>query len=165
MGDEIKEATYYFADDNIWRTYEAILMSWLGTPYKHMCRVKKRGVDCALFLGASLVELGVLKKLSYDYYPRDWGLHMKKELVLEHFQKHWNFLNDGVEVKEIKPSDSFYRGDILVYSLTKLDVSNHVAIYLGDEKQITVLYRTGVIIRPMRCWGRRLKHVFRLYKK
>jgi len=164
MGDEIKD-NYYFADDEKWKRYERILLSWLGTPYKHMCHVKKRGVDCALLLGASLLELGVLKELSYSYYPRDWALHMKKELVLNYFQKHWKLLKDGVEAKELSDLDNFYRGDVLVYALTKLDVSNHVGIYLGDEKQITVLYRTGVIIRPIRFWRRRLRHVFRLYKK
>jgi cell wall-associated NlpC family hydrolase len=55
--------------------------SWLGTPYRHMGRVKGAagGVDCATLLAEVFYEAGVTDRIDIEHYPRDWHLHRSDE--------------------------------------------------------------------------------------
>ena len=69
----------YFDDDAAWEAFRAEAESWLGTPYRHLQRCKGRGADCTLFVGQALLDAGLLTRLEYDYYPRDWHEHTRDE--------------------------------------------------------------------------------------
>lgn len=66
---------HYFDNEAAWEAFRAEAESWLGTPYRHLQRCKGRGADCTLFVGQALLDAGLLTRLEYDYYPRDWHEH------------------------------------------------------------------------------------------
>lgn len=60
--------------------------TWLGTRWHHHQCVKGAGVDCANFVMAVYVAVGMAKEGSgsqYARYPSDWMLHRSEELMLE----------------------------------------------------------------------------------
>ena len=70
--------TPYFTTER-WEAFKPIAESWLGTPYQHCTMVKGGGADCTLFIGACWKEAGILEKVDYSYYPRDWYRHAPDE--------------------------------------------------------------------------------------
>ena len=50
-------------------------LTWLGTPWHHLARVKGAGVDCAQFLIAVFHAAGVLPLIDSGDYPEQWHLH------------------------------------------------------------------------------------------
>lgn len=63
-------------------------LSWEGTPYHHMARIKGAGVDCATLLQAVFVEAGLIPDKPVDYYPPDWHLHRSDERYLKQVIEH-----------------------------------------------------------------------------
>ena len=78
----------YFGNEAAWEAFRAEAESWIGTPYRHLQRCKGRGADCTLFVGQALVDAGLLTRLEYGYYPRDWHEHTRDEYVLEASHRH-----------------------------------------------------------------------------
>ena len=78
----------YFDDPHAWEAFRSEAESWIGTPYRHLQRCKGRGADCTLFIGQTLLDVGVLTRLEYGYYPRDWHEHTDEEYVLEASRLH-----------------------------------------------------------------------------
>ncbi len=61
---------------------------WLGTPYHHHARVKRAGVDCAMFPLAVYQECGVLpREYEPPHYSVQWHLHRSEELYLKEIEK------------------------------------------------------------------------------
>lgn len=60
-------------------------LGWLGTPYRHMGRVKgpSGGVDCATLLAEVYAEAGVVDRVKIEPYPPDWHLHRSEERYVE----------------------------------------------------------------------------------
>jgi len=154
-----------------WKEFENELLSWVGTPYKHLWKHKGRGVDCNMFIGSVLVTCGYLKDLNYDYYPKDWWLHTDKQLILDYIEKHRNLLKEGYDFKVIwlknKEDFTLLRGDYLGFSINnKRKIVNHSGIYLGDMKFIHSHYKKGVCIENLNgYWYRHLQIVVRLIEK
>ena len=76
---------YYFENKENWKRAKEELLSWVGTPYKHMGNVKKRGVDCNMFIGKVLVNLGIVEKVK-GKIPRIKILargEIKKKLIVK----------------------------------------------------------------------------------
>lgn len=63
-------------------------LSWLGTPYHHMGRVKGAGVDCGMFLAEVFERAGIIPHLEIEYYPPDWHLHQYAERYLGWVKKY-----------------------------------------------------------------------------
>lgn len=57
-------------------------VSWIGTPYHHMARVKGAGVDCATFLVEVFERAGMIGHVDLPFYPPDWHLHRSEERYL-----------------------------------------------------------------------------------
>lgn len=57
-------------------------MSWLGTPYHHMGRVKAAGVDCAMLPAEVYAACGLITPVQVSFYPMDWHLHRGGERYL-----------------------------------------------------------------------------------
>lgn len=162
--------TPLFLDKKVRNRYRNIVMSWTGTPYKHLWMKKGRGADCTLFIAACLKELKILKKIVYDYYPRDWFLHNKKEWVIEAFHRHTNnYIKKRYKLiwfnKKI-PKEKFIFGDILAFSTTKMNVTNHCAIWLdnGFEMFNSIRKRGCTTISYGGFWERRLTGLLRIYR-
>ena len=100
--------------------------SWLGTPYRHLQRCRGRGADCTLFVGQALLDAGLLTRLEYDYYPRDWHEHTRDEYVLEASHRHMrDYLRPGLEMASLPVGTPLLRGDWLAFSTTERRVTNH----------------------------------------
>jgi len=124
----------YFNDDDAWEKYQKEVISWENTPYRHLTMVKGRGADCTLFIGAQWLALGILTKVKFDYYPKDWHKHDPTEFVIEQMWWHWkNFSAPGFEIMKIdtREEQDFLRGDILCFALSTTGVTNHAAIWFG----------------------------------
>ena len=159
-----------FADDSEWMQFKSILYSWLGTPYRHLTMVKGRGTDCTLFIGASLLEIGILNDVVYEYYPKDWYQNADTEYVLNGFHRHFEeHASDRNTFAQLQPNNAIMRGDILTFCTKGSRVSNHAAVYIGDTdrgKQIIhAAPRRGVSLFPLRGYfERHLTHIFRIMR-
>lgn len=135
-----------FEDENERAMLQGILDSWLGTPYKHFNAVKGGGVDCTLFVGKALEEAGILKRLEYQYYGRDWFLHIERELMLNYINYHvQNLLAEGVTVESLPSDAQLYYGDILCLKQDKALAANHAVFYVGDGEIIHAYRKAGVV--------------------
>lgn len=158
-----------FKDDDHWSKYKEVLYSWEGTPYRHLWRAKNRGVDCTLYLAAVLLEYGILRKVKHDYYPRDWHIHTREEIVMEGFFNHLiNYMIPPYTIKWIDKSTKLERGDIVAFATTKMGVTNHCGIVVDKPKltMINSINRRGVSeMRLGNWWMKRLRNVFRVTKE
>lgn len=128
-----------FESNENWERMKSIIDSWLGTPYRHLAMVKGGGADCTLFIGACWKEYGILNYVSHEYYPKEWHIHTKQELILDSFDEHWhNHTNPGFTFHEFRKDLPIMRGDVLAFSTTSQHVTNHASIYLGyvDHKDV-----------------------------
>ncbi len=158
-----------FAVQKNFHKFKKILESWLGTPYKHLKMVKGRGADCTLYIAACWHEYGILEEITYDYYPRDWHVHTKNELVLENLFRHFkDHCAEGYTIQLYPPTEPFIQGDMLVFATSKTGVSNHTSIYLGadgtkDQMLIHSINYRGVSKFPYgKFWERKLTSICRV---
>lgn len=159
-----------FENKELRERFEEILRTWLGTPYRHLTAKKGVGADCTLFVGASLLELGLLKKLDYSYYPPGWHQHTTKEYVLESFDYHIsNNLKPGYQVTIENEVDrkKFIFGDCLIFSTGIHGVSNHCAIWLDRGLDfINSIEKKGCCIFTYGSWWeKRCKGYLRLWRE
>ena len=157
-----------FENDENWKRFEDELLSWLGTPYRHLQNAKGRGADCTLFVAQAMVNSGFLLSVEYDYYPRDWHIHTTEEFVLESLERHIkNNLPEGIGAVDLTNDDALIRGDLIMYATTKKNVTNHCAIVLDEfdgRCQMTIhsINYRGVSRFPLgRTWKRKQRGGFR----
>ena len=121
-----------------------------------------------MLIGKTLVNLGILKDLNYDYYPKDWWLHTDKQIILDYVEKHRKLLKNGFDFQEIDfNKENLLEGDYLGFSLlNKKGIINHSGIYLGNDEFIHSTPKRGVCIEKLtNYWKRHLRLVIRLIKK
>lgn len=165
--------TPLFYDTDLWKAYDKILRSWLGTPYRHLAGVKGRGADCTLFIAHALKEVGILTCVKHDYYPKDWHLHTGEEFVLESAFKHFREnCASGITFKYIGGRAKHQkRGDMLTFATTKTGITNHCSVALDDfdgrcQMSIQSIETRGVSIFPLgRYWLRKQTGLFRFFRE
>jgi cell wall-associated NlpC family hydrolase len=165
------QVTPYFADDKVWTKFLDIAMAWEGTPYRHCTMAKGRGADCTLFIGACWLEAGILKRVTWDYYPKDWHLHTNDERVLDGLYRHFRgHAVEGFSIERMPEETEEMRGDLLTFTLTQRKVTNHSALYLGEVngsgKQIMhCINGRGVILFPYHgFFSSKKNNVFRIMR-
>lgn len=165
--DDCAGSSPYFIDDKIWYKFKKIYEGWLGTPYRHLTMVRGRGADCTLFIGACWLEQGILKEVTYDYYPKDWHIHTKVEFVIDGLHRHFaDHCNKGFGIDKLPPDSEKMRGDMLAFATTATGVSNHTSIYLNDGWMIHSINNRGVSYFPFGgFWDRKITAIFRIMKK
>lgn len=117
------------------RQREAIVkeaLSWLGTPYHHMGRVKGAGVDCGMFILGVFENCNLLPKTKVDYYPHDWHLHRDKQQYL------------GWLGKYTKRVSAPQPGDIVAYQYGRC--ISHGAIVIQWPQVIHAYIDLGVVL-------------------
>jgi len=57
-------------------------LTWMGTPYHHMGRVKGAGTDCGMFILQCFINVGLILDTAVGYYPPDWHLHRNQQKYL-----------------------------------------------------------------------------------
>ena len=151
-----------------WEAFRAEAESWLGTPYRHLQRCRGRGADCTLFVGQALLDAGLLTRLEYDYYPRDWHEHTRDEYVLEASHRHMrDYLRPGLEMASLPVGTPLLRGDWLAFSTTERRVTNHCGLVWpcadGGFQMLHAINDRGVSFTPLgNWWLRRMTRHFRI---
>jgi|YNPMSStandDraft_2_1061718.scaffolds.fasta_scaffold02571_5 cell wall-associated NlpC family hydrolase len=154
---------WLFLNDEIWNKVKEELLSWLNTPYKHMCGVKSRGVDCNQFVAVALTNAGVMDGFEYDYYSTDWFLHLDNELILDYVRRNKIFLKENIDLVELPPTEEVMRGDYLGFSYNSpKGLVNHVGVMLDDNTFIHSCIGRGVCLSEFNdFWKRHLKIIIR----
>lgn len=164
-----------FRDDDEWSSYKKELYEWIGTPYKHLKMAKGRGADCSLFIAATWLFAGVISEVVYDYYPKDWHIHTLDEFVLNGL--YWHLKNKGCAGYDVirvdyKDQSSFIRGDVLAFTTTPRNVTNHAAVWIGfnsvtkeKNKMLNSIMPKGVCeLQYGTWWQSRLTSIFRIMR-
>jgi cell wall-associated NlpC family hydrolase len=131
-----------------------IALSWIGTPYHHMGRVKGAGVDCAMFPLEVYREAGLIGEVEVPYYPHDWMMHRSEEIFLGIVQK---------LASELRSHEAAKPGDFVIYKFGRCFA--HGAIVLEWPTIIHALTGRGVVLADGEREGilvGRAKKVFRL---
>lgn len=105
--------------------------TWLGTPYHHMGRVKRAGVDCLTLLAEIYHAAGVIGHVELPFYPPDWHLHRDAERYLEGLMRY------AREVARPQP------GDVAVFRFGRCFA--HGAVVTGWPGLIHAWHSGGVI--------------------
>ena len=78
-------------------------LTWLGTPWHHMARVRGAGVDCAQFLIGVYSAVGLVPEFDTGHYPHDWHLHRDETRFLDFLLQH------------AEPTDEPLPGDVVMF--------------------------------------------------
>jgi cell wall-associated NlpC family hydrolase len=133
-------------DDPVWKEkFDLELRSWEKTPYRHLGNYKGRGADCTLFIAQALANIGVLTRLDYEYYPRDWHVHGSEEFVKNSYTNNAKNLIPGVFYEEHTELDPLF-GDIVLISLVRTGLVHHVGVILDNNQFIHCTPHRGVMI-------------------
>jgi cell wall-associated NlpC family hydrolase len=108
-------------------------LSWLGTPYHHMGRVKGAGVDCGMLLAEVFERAGLVEHIEVDYYSSDWHLHHEEEIYLSIVERFAHKVD-----REPLP------GDIVLYKFGRC--VSHGAIVVEWPTVIHSYLQMGVIL-------------------
>ena len=144
----------YFEDEVIWQKFYDTVLTYVGTPFFHLGRVKGRGLDCSSFVGMLLLECGILKEFPTDYYPTNYYVSNPTRLI-EKMKEHLLFLTS--------PELKCYEREVI----DKKEIANHSAIYLGNDMVVHCREKGGVEIRRFSnsILEDRIKHIFTLQKE
>lgn len=154
----------YFENDINYKRFENVVNSWIDTPYRHLAMARGRGADCILFVVAILIHCQLIKKINYDYYPKDWHLHTKENYVMQMFIDNvQKSSREDILFKKYNPKNiKLHRGDILVFSMRKNEINNHAGLYMEDNYMANCLEGVGVhSVELMDFFQERLTTVFR----
>ena len=165
-----------FKDEEIWKTYLKELRSWMGTPYRHLQGVKGRGADCTLFIAHAMKNVGLLTDVKHEYYPKDWNIHTREEVVLEGAFRHFREnLPPGLTVDRFEENarDGFklYRGDLITFKTNGSQCINHASVVLDDfdgrcQMSIQAINTRVVDYFPLgKFWLKRQRGGFRFYRE
>jgi hypothetical protein len=98
-------------------------MTWIGTPWAHMGRLKGVGVDCANLPIAVYAAVGLIADFDPPPYPRDWHIHMREERIVPVIERFG---------REIDPLAA-RAADLLVFRIGH--VFSHCAIVVDPGRQ------------------------------
>lgn len=107
-------------------------LSWKGTPWHHMARLKGVGVDCAQFPAAVYEAAGLIAHVEPDY-PQQWMMHRERELFVEWVEK--------VGGREIERA-AILPGDLGLWKFGR--TFSHGGIFISQEQIIHAMVRAGV---------------------
>src|SRR5579871_668762 len=120
-------------------------LSWLGTPYRHMGRIKGVGADCATFPAAVYAAIGAIPEVEIEFYPPDWHLHRGEEKYLARVMQF------------AVPVDAPLPGDFVLWRFGRAFA--HGAIVIAWPRIIHAAIGIGVIeddgVAPTLAFGRR----------
>ncbi len=110
-------------NDQVRASVVAEAMTWIGTPWAHMARLKGVGCDCCNLPIAAYSACGLIAEFDPPPYSRDWHVHMRTELIVP------IVLTFGREI-EVAAAQA---GDLLVFKIG--NVFSHCAIVVRPGVQ------------------------------
>lgn len=156
--------TPYFASACSIEKLTDCLEDWMETPYRHLCMVKHRGVDCSLFIGAVLKELGLLQEVVHDWYSKDWFIHSHEEKIMDGFVDHLlEHMADNYSMISLPVSTEWLTGDMFGFTTIGTGVVNHTGFYVGNKKMVHSIETRGVSDMLLGNWWRkRMRVMYRI---
>ncbi|WP_035241133.1 NlpC/P60 family protein [Desulfobacter vibrioformis] len=133
-----------------------VLDSWLDTPFRHFCGIKKIGVDCTHFVAKVFHEVGLIEQIRIpQYFKEDYFLHNNSSVLLDAVKAHLNVEPVGKTNPQI--------GDIAFYRYGKSDYA-HASIFYDREHAYQAVNRMGVqkIHWKHKLWFPRLTEIYRI---
>nr|DAX16564.1 MAG TPA: cell wall peptidase [Caudoviricetes sp.] len=109
-------------------------LTWLGTPYRHMGRVKGAGTDCGMLILQCFIDTGLIPPVPVDYYPQDWHLHRTAERYLGWVTRYCKAVDRDVPLS----------GDIIVYQYGRC--VSHGALVVDWPQCIHAYVGLGVVL-------------------
>jgi len=146
------------------RVFRQEAMSWIGTPFRHLCHTKQTGVDC---VGFPLIVFRVAGLIPFEYYlphyPLDGGYHgavsaLDAELVrLGCFDRIWQ--RDCFACPVVLPT--VLEGDLFTMQLGRWPY--HCALSIGGLSFLHAHPTSGVIQSDLRdaTYLKRIRAVWR----
>jgi cell wall-associated NlpC family hydrolase len=132
--------------------------TWIGTPYRHMGRVKGPGggCDCLTLLAEVYERSGTISHVEIPFYPMDWHLHRGAERYMD------GLLGYACQVAEPRPGDAvlfrfgrcFAHGGIVVAWPQLIHSWNGMGVVLVDADQPLLAGRPARFFRPFVRRGR-----------
>ena len=160
----------YFCNQENWNTFKNELLSWEGTPYRHFQKAKGYGADCTMFVASALINIGILTKIDYEYYSKDWHSHTDDPIVENGISKNFskNIASKDLKfLKVLQNKNDFVRGDIALIWTVKSSLSNHCSVlWDSDDKMIHSINHSGVeITHYVKWWKRHTRYKLRLFQE
>lgn len=113
-------------------------LTWVGTPYHSLARIKGVGVDCAQILCAVYEAVGLLPHVDPGHYAPDWHLHHNEEIYIEWLTRYCVRLPRSVAALP---------GDIALFRFGRC--YSHGAILLDNDVLVHAYIRRGVIVTKL----------------
>lgn len=127
-----------------------LISKWVGTSFWHGGKTPA-GVDCANFVGCLLLDMGVISAFdTIQNYSRDWFIHSKQQFVLNSLLLNAKYLVD--KTKKVVVYDkplAHEEGDVLLFSMVRNGIANHVGIFLYGNRLFHCANSRGVCISPL----------------
>lgn len=109
-------------------------LSWIGTPYHCMGKLKGVGVDCGQILIEVYGNVGMIEKFDSGYYPIDFNLHSNNEDYL------------GFIKQYAKQVETPQNGDIVLYKFGRTISHSGIIIDVENKRIVHALMGSGVVI-------------------
>jgi len=157
-----------FEDSNLWETFKEELISWKGTPYRHLQCAKGYGGDCTFFLADVFYHLGVLNRIDRPkYYPKNWFLHTKEDIIKDRLEL--NFKTNTIEGFEWKyyknGEEEIIKGDLLLFIIRPtITAVHHTGVYLGENEMFHGTVRRTFDKVDYSKWSKYMNSFYRLYE-
>jgi len=123
----MNDQKWFFDDEQNVANLKSELDSWLGTPYKHLTGVKKRGCDCIHLVVNSLKAVGADKGrlIRIPKYAPDWHMHNGRSLLVEGITAQYD-----CEQVPLDPA-TLRNGDVILFQWGRHPA--HAGIYYNGE--------------------------------
>lgn len=155
-----------FENTELWEAFREELLSWKGTPYRHLQRTKGRGADCTLYLADVLFKVGIFKsKVKTKFYPKNWYLNSNSDVVIENMKNNFNYNTaKGYVWVKYESTEEFVEGDILLFSIRpSINFVHHTSVYVGVGKMFHGMDRRAFdLVEVTDQWKRFCKGFYRL---
>jgi cell wall-associated NlpC family hydrolase len=156
---------WYFESEERWLPVKDELLSWDGTPHRHMQAVKGRAADCSLFLLQTFAKFGLAGECPVPELQTDWWLHSDREVLIECWEECLSATHpDGLWWHSLDPDrEEAFRGDLLLFNMD-LNVSTHAAVFMGPNLIHSVNRSRSGVCQSTYClwWKKRITRMFRL---
>jgi hypothetical protein len=144
----------------------AELLTWKGTPHRHLQCVKGEAADCGMFILDALVQTGASRRYIVNKHSRLWYYFTDKEVILDIINEvRKSYMQTGFNMVRVNDITDIASGDILTFALVdNVEKSNHIAVVINDTEVIHSVKKFGVIISPLKDYEKRISNIFRVIK-
>lgn len=137
---------------NLRKSVLAEAREWLGTPYRHMGRVKgcRGGVDCLTLLAEVYARAGIVPAVEIPFYPPDWHLHRGEERYAAGLLDYARPIDrpDPGDVALFRFGRAFAHGAIIVAWPGLIHAWNRAGVVEGDATQPALAGRPVKFFSP-----------------